>query len=656
MFRSGPVNAHSFEREAARLAALASYDVLDTPRERDFDDVAELASQICGTPVAVVNLIGEGRQFFKAEVGLGVRETPLDTSFCARAILEDEFLLVPDATKDARFACNPLVTGEPHLRFYAGALLKTDEGHALGTVCVLDYAPRELTELQAKTLRLLARQVMKQLELRLSLRRLADSNARAAAAQAAGRIGTFELDVATGVTTGSPELCRLFGLAVAPTYPESVLEALVVPDDAGVRSDAASRHDGSAPVDVEYRIRRADDGRERWISRRAQFVRDGDGRVVTMFGTVHDVSERKVLQVHTAALLDLGDRLRLSASTADVASVAAEVLGRTLGASRAGYARADGKGDLLQVEQDWTGPGAPSLRGSYDLALLGAALPRRSASGTMVVESIGAAASGPADGARSAGDGGTQAEIKLPLTDKGRLVGLLFVQADEARAWTGAETDFAQGVADRTYAALAKIQAEADQRLLNEELSHRMKNTMAMIQAIAVQTLKTVTDRKAVAVFMERLLALSRAHEVLLQQNWAAAPMGTIVAVVLDAFGQPQRFHVSGPDVTLGPRSTLSLSLVLHELTTNAIKYGALSTESGHVRVAWRLDGDGREATLTLGWTEAGGPPATEPTHRGLGSRLIRAGLVGTGGVELRYSTSGFEAEMRAPLDQVQLS
>ena len=158
------------EREAARLAALRSYDVLDTPREQDFDDIAELASAICGTPIAVVNLIGEDRQFFKAEVGLGIRETPLDSSFCARAILEQDFLLVPDATRDSRFDCNPLVTGEPHLRFYAGALLKTDAGLPVGTVCVLDYRPRDLTEVQIKTLRVLARQAMAQLELRLALK------------------------------------------------------------------------------------------------------------------------------------------------------------------------------------------------------------------------------------------------------------------------------------------------------------------------------------------------------------------------------------------------------------------------------------------------------------------------------------------------------
>lgn len=157
------------ELERQRLAALARYDVLDTPREAAFDEVAALAAKLCDVPIAVVNLIGNCRQFFKAEVGLGVRETPFESSFCAKAILEQDFLLVPDATQDRRFDGNPLVEGEPHLRFYAGALLKTEEGLPIGTLCVLDHRPRQLTELQQETLRVLARQVMAQLELRRSL-------------------------------------------------------------------------------------------------------------------------------------------------------------------------------------------------------------------------------------------------------------------------------------------------------------------------------------------------------------------------------------------------------------------------------------------------------------------------------------------------------
>jgi len=163
------------EREARRLAALRRYDILDTPREAAFDEIVALAAEICGVPIALVSLVDEERQFFKAEIGLGVDGTPLDRSFCVRTILEDDLLLVPDATLDPRFANNPLVTEAPHVRFYAGAPLVTREGLPIGALCVLDTAPKELSPLQQRTLQVLARQVMSQLDLRLSLRASADS-------------------------------------------------------------------------------------------------------------------------------------------------------------------------------------------------------------------------------------------------------------------------------------------------------------------------------------------------------------------------------------------------------------------------------------------------------------------------------------------------
>ncbi|HYW64300.1 MAG TPA: GAF domain-containing sensor histidine kinase [Bradyrhizobium sp.] len=158
---------HPNEKE--RLQALRSYGILDTPTEPAFDDITRIASYVCQTPVSVVTLIDEGRQWFKSEVGLGVRETPLNQSICAHAILEHSFLEVPDTTADPRFANNPLVAGPPHLRFYAGALLRTPDGLPIGTICVLDHNPRQLTKEQREVLAALARQVMSQLEFRRAL-------------------------------------------------------------------------------------------------------------------------------------------------------------------------------------------------------------------------------------------------------------------------------------------------------------------------------------------------------------------------------------------------------------------------------------------------------------------------------------------------------
>ena len=155
---------HPFE--TARLAALRAYDILDTPRETDFDEIVTLASRICETPISVINFIDAKRQWFKAETGLGVRETPLDTSLCAHVILEEEFVEIPDTLADPRMRDNPLCLADPGLRFYAGALLKSKDGFPIGTLCVLDNKPRTLDALQRDTLRILAEQVMTQLDLR----------------------------------------------------------------------------------------------------------------------------------------------------------------------------------------------------------------------------------------------------------------------------------------------------------------------------------------------------------------------------------------------------------------------------------------------------------------------------------------------------------
>ena len=159
--------------ETARLAALRAYHVLDTSAEEEFDDLTQLASRLCCAPIALVSLIDQDRQWFKSRVGLDVTETPRDLAFCAHAIMGDETLVIPDATKDERFANNPLVTSDPNIRFYAGMPLMTPSGHAVGTLCVIDRVPRTLTEDQMDTLKVLGRQVVTQLELRLSCRTLA---------------------------------------------------------------------------------------------------------------------------------------------------------------------------------------------------------------------------------------------------------------------------------------------------------------------------------------------------------------------------------------------------------------------------------------------------------------------------------------------------
>lgn len=175
------------EQEADRLRTLRSYKILDTKPEERFDELTQLAAIICGAPISLITLIDGDRQWFKSKVGLELAETPRAHAFCTHAIMQPQMFEVEDATKDQRFANNPLVTGDPHIRFYAGSPLATSDGHLLGTMCVLDREPRTLSAQQKTALEILGRQVIANMELRSNLRELeAALAARDAAAGPSG--------------------------------------------------------------------------------------------------------------------------------------------------------------------------------------------------------------------------------------------------------------------------------------------------------------------------------------------------------------------------------------------------------------------------------------------------------------------------------------
>jgi two-component sensor histidine kinase len=233
---------------------------------------------------------------------------------------------------------------------------------------------------------------------------------------------------------------------------------------------------------------------------------------------------------------------------------------------------------------------------------------------------------------------------------RGELVGVFFAHCADPRDWSENDIDLVRAIADRTHAAVARLQAEEEQRLLNQELSHRLKNTLALVQAIATQTLKAAGDRPAVENFRQRLMTLSRAHDVLLQRSWLGARIRAVVDTVMSTHVGVHRLTVEGPDINLGPKAVLSLSMLLHELATNAVKHGAWSQGGGDVALSWSIDHAGARPTLVLIWAERGGPPATAPAVQGLGSRLIRLGLSGTGNAVVSYSAPGLRAEFSAPL------
>lgn len=202
---------------------------------------------------------------------------------------------------------------------------------------------------------------------------------------------------------------------------------------------------------------------------------------------------------------------------------------------------------------------------------------------------------------------------------------------------------FVEG-SDVTERALAARHRE----LLLNELNHRVKNSLAVVQGLAVQSFREgVVTAEARRAFMGRLAALAAAHDVLTRTNWAAASLRGVVEGAAEPFGSA-RFQIDGPDLQLGPKAAISLAMVLHELATNAAKYGALSVDGGTVTVSWRAD----DEILSLCWKERGGPTPVPPTRRGFGTRLIERGLAGELGGEVRilFETEGVVCTVVAPL------
>lgn len=294
--------------EESRINELRKYDILDTLNETEYDDITRLASIICEVPIAIISFVDVERQWFKAKKGLDVSETAREHSFCTHALPEPyKMMIVEDSRLDDRFKNNPYVTGAPDVVFYAGMPLVTNNGYALGSVCIIDTKPRKLTDMQVDALKALSRQVMTLLEARRINHELLDAkkqmenqNAtldktarRLELAMSSGKLGSYELDIDTGIMYASAQCRKNFGYSESQVFNLPELFNAIQPEfHKYVQAAIEESLQTGDKYDVEYCIK-LPTGEERWIHALGSPVYREDGTPLHMTGITSDITARK---------------------------------------------------------------------------------------------------------------------------------------------------------------------------------------------------------------------------------------------------------------------------------------------------------------------------------------------------------------------------
>lgn len=612
--------------EAERLAQLRDLGLLDSDSDPAYDDLIRIAALVCEAPIALVSLVDAKRQWFKAELGLGQAETPIEMSVCAHVVgSTDGFLVIPDLILDPRTAANPLVTGEKRLRFYAGAVIRTKSGLPLGSLCVLDRRPRPdgLTPIQADTLRALARQASTLIELKRARDEIAQREADAAASDR--RFQAMAGAMPQMVWTTQPDGYHDFynerwydftGVPRGSTDGEA-WNGMFHPEDQE-RAWTRWRHSLATgePYEVEYRLRHHT-GAYRWTLGRAMPLRDAEGRVERWFGTCTDIEDLKRAQNKASKL-------------AAIVAHSKDFVGMTDGAGAVLHVNAAGR-RLVGLSEDAV---AGTVIADYFTP----------ESRTIVDETV-------LPTLRR--DGWWEGELAFRHFVTGEAIAVLyniFPVRDDHGALMGYGTV--------TRDLRERKRAEEARDLLIKELSHRIKNIFAVVGGIAGLSARTDPAAKPfVAAFRERLGALAQAHEYVRPHSPASAPavkgqtLLGLMRLLMAAYAQDgrDRIVIQGDDVPVGDRSATALALIMHEQATNAVKYGALSAEEGAVLLTGQLD----DGCYTLTWAESGGPSVTgPPTRQGFGTVLAERSVAGQldGTLVHDWAPGGLVMRMTVPM------
>jgi PAS domain S-box-containing protein len=493
------------------------------------------------------------------------------------------------------------------------------EGRLTALMAVHQAVPRNWSEADLTLMRETTERSWAHVERVRSQAALQESEERLRLAARAAQIGTWDLDLQTGVGRWDDLAVRIGGTAESGAeYTAESWVRLIHPDDRE-RVTAAfeeSLRPGGTPYNVEFRgAVPAEDGGVRWLASHGAVLCDESGQALRATGIVRDITHEQRAE---EALRESEERFRTMANSAPVAIWVNGADGGCQFVNHS-YLEFFGKADEDVLGFGWTPSAHPDDEAAYVAAYLEAVRQRA----TFNAEARFARADGEYRWLHSTGE---------PRFDaSGEYLGHIGISRD---------------ITERK-------RAEQHQRLLIDELSHRAKNLLAIVQGVARQSFRPgAKPEEMVTAFEGRLGALGAAHDILTRQRWEAAPISELIGATVAAVSPGDgRFDLQGEDLLLPPKTGVSLAMAVHELATNALKYGSLQSRRGRVVVRWSRAGD----RLRFEWREQDGPPVEPPTHRGFGTKMIKRGLAAElgGKVEMEFLREGVRCTVDAPLPKV---
>jgi PAS domain S-box-containing protein len=437
---------------------------------------------------------------------------------------------------------------------------------------------------------------------------------------------------------------KLFGYKAEEVVGKSIT-LLIPPERQDEEPNILARIKRGECLEHYETVRQRKDGRRVDISLTVSPIMNAAGTVAGASKIARDITQRKRAEQVYAALYQFTDRLFRAASVDDVYEAALDAIVRALGCERASVLMFDhvgvmkfvasrGLSDGYRRAVEGHSPWTREIKNPQPISIndIDGAELEPSLKTTVKAEGIGSLAF-------------------IPLFAKDALVGKFMAYYDAPHVFTEADVDLAVTIARQLGFSIERMQAEGAKELLLNESKHRIRNTLATVQAIAGQTLRN-TPSDELQAFLARLHALGEANDLLTFENWDQASLREVVGRALKPFeaSRHDRIVVEGPSVALPAKSSLMLTMCLHELATNAAKYGALSNGTGQVHVGWELLGNGSDRKLKLSWRETGGPRVNAPQHKGFGSVLIEQSFAGYGETLFDFRPDGLRCSLELSL------